>query len=71
VRLNDRLYAASGSIGSAKMPGGNAEAALRTAEKETTSITNRVNNFFNKEWAAFKEAAEKEKPSLFKVLGGY
>jgi hypothetical protein len=71
VRLNDRLGAAAGSIGSARIPGGNAESALKTAEKETAIITNRVNAFFNKEWAAFKDAAEKEKPSLFKALGGY
>ena len=71
VRLNDRLYAAAASIGSARIPGGNAETALQIAEKETGRVVTRVNAYFNKDWKAFREAAEKEKTRPFKELGGY
>jgi hypothetical protein len=71
VRLNDRLYAAAGYISSAQMPGENAEVSLRNAIQATDAITKRVNAFFEKEWKAFREEAEKEKTRPFKDLGGY
>ncbi|MFM7764515.1 MAG: hypothetical protein ACKO6I_02545, partial [Sphingomonadales bacterium] len=71
VRLNEQLGAASGSISSAKIPGGNAETALQTAERETARITARVNAFFANQWSAFRVKAEEAKPALFKNLGGY
>jgi photosystem II stability/assembly factor-like uncharacterized protein len=71
VRLNDRLYAAAGYISSARMPGDNAEVSLRNAMQATDAITKRVNAFFEKEWKAFREEAEKEKTRPFKDLGGY
>lgn len=71
VRLNDKLYAASGYIQSNAIPAENAMAALLNAEQLTNQIVQRVNAFFEKEWNAFRAETEKEKMKLFTPMGGY
>jgi hypothetical protein len=70
-RLNDKLYAASGYINSQNYPAENANTAVRNAAVFTDGVLKRVNAFLAAQWAGFQIEVEKEKPKVFKPLGGY
>lgn len=71
IRLSDRLEAAMGYISSMEQPAGNAEISVSNAENEAIRVLNRVNAFFQNQWAGFRKAADKEKLQPFRELGGY
>jgi hypothetical protein len=70
-RLNDKLYAASGYINSQNYPAENANTAVRNAAVFTDGVLKRVNALLAAQWAGFQIEVEKEKPKVFKPLGGY
>lgn len=67
VRLNDLLYAASSYINSADgVPGATTDIALKAAEDRLKMVLKRINDFFEKEWKAYRAAAEGVETPMFK-----
>ncbi|MFN0032054.1 MAG: WD40/YVTN/BNR-like repeat-containing protein [Flavobacteriales bacterium] len=67
--LNSKFYFASGLVntGSA-MPGTNAEHAVQAAEKQTRDVADKINLFFEKDYAPWRTQVEKMQFSLFKEV---
>ncbi len=66
--LNRHLFSASGYIRASDGPPNQmARFATKKAEKEAKIVIDKVNAFFEKDWAAYQEEVEKVKYSLFKT----
>ena len=65
--LQDAIFRAMSMLNSSPgKPQGNAMTALNQAKKQTNTILEKVNAFFEKDWKAYQDKVEVMKYSLFK-----